>query len=127
MTGEYFTSPDYLPIRSLAANSKNGVVQAGEATELRASKFLQYKKHGLTMVPSSKIPKEKENTTFLHVLMVTLWGTVAWPGGLARPWARLSVHRHAGHLAGAAPRVQSPGYFSFKESYMGHKTINQFL
>jgi len=27
MTGEYFTSPDYLPIRSLAANSKNGVVQ----------------------------------------------------------------------------------------------------
>ena len=28
MAGEYFTSPDYWPIRSLAANSKNGVVQA---------------------------------------------------------------------------------------------------
>ena len=27
MTGEYFTSPDYYPIRNLAANSKNGVVQ----------------------------------------------------------------------------------------------------
>ena len=29
MTGEYFTSPDYYPIRNLAANSKNGVVQDG--------------------------------------------------------------------------------------------------
>jgi len=27
MAGEYFTSPDYWPIRSLAASSKNGVVQ----------------------------------------------------------------------------------------------------
>eukprot|EP00438_Fugacium_kawagutii_P019225 Skav230548 [mRNA] locus=scaffold1605:36277:41211:- [translate_table: standard] len=34
MTGEYFTSPDYWPIRSLAGNSKNGVVQAPTWSDL---------------------------------------------------------------------------------------------